>query len=390
MEYRTLNFSEFTLRALKELSIHKQSHILASKLLRGNQAKKLLPAQRMPSYKEFQRLVQAVHGRSREAQHSKRVCVYESLMELRRDQLNASKLKRVQSELQTRWSCAAKKSMLNVRSLSSVLEHKQEIYRKNIWLLKRMNFIYRMHGAVDSFNRSFKAPAPNHHKLKADAEELQRRNNFLGCRLMRVKSKVDSRNPWVPSPAGLMLEATADTLRKYRSYMPRSRQPRAKKLLRPIIYFDLALGNERPLGRICIQLFTEVSPEVVLEFVRLASSNEVQAHRFTHIFPDLWMQGELTPHDLNALEQHHQNAPSPLNASRLKGVLSYAWRHRQHFPQGVLSYSISFKTLPLTARRRVNFGRVVRGVRLLEVCRDYGTNCGHLKKRIAVVECGLL
>lgn len=188
-------------------------------------------------------------------------------------------------------------------------------------------------------------------------------------------------------------KASDETVSEFIPYMPSPRLGKrsAHVLLRPIVYFDLAVKeNNQFLGRLLLQLYTEISPEVVLEFVRLATHNDVQSHRFVRIFSDLWMEGEMVPGSPDTLRQHHSVKRSFLDPGKLTGLLSYPWDYRRSFPEGLLSYTISFKPVSVTPLQRVIFGQVRSGLRVLESCREFGTRNGSTKKTVIVTRCGLL
>lgn len=274
---------------------------------------------------------------------------------------------------------------------------KQGLLLENMILLRRLNGIQRFHGVVDSFNRTHDAHKPELRFKRNMAKQIEYENRRLGCRLEQVKSKVDCHNQqFVQAPMDERQKIPQEVINKYRNYMPGpaaigKRSRTFNEMLRPMIYFDLCVGKnqQQHLGRITIQLYTEISPEVVLEFVRLATDNDVQAHKFTHIFCDLWMQGVVTPQSPDALNNHH-NRTSNIDVREVRGVLSYAWNYRKQFPQGLLHYSISFRKLAVNPLQRVIFGRVMSGNRLLDVCREFGTRCGKCKKYVSVVKSGLL
>lgn len=392
---RESTFSEFSLRAKSQRSLDMTAHKLASGLL-GNSAmtKKFLPERRLPYYKEFKGLIHALYGNSSVASQCRNTKVFQSFKDLRNLQMNRHIIHQAKSLVQTRLSPQVHKSAVDLKNKHQCLDNKQTIFRRNLRLLSNLNAIRRDNGSIDCFNRSFKAPEPNRHKINEDAEELRRQNHRIGCRLLKTKSKVDSYNARFAWPETDLHDAPEDVIQRYISYMPlplpNKRLHTPKELLRPIIYFDLSVQKNQYLGRISIQLYTEVSPEVVLEFVRLATDNDIQAHKFTHIFPDLWMRGAVSLPTNDAPLENHYTSPSPLDARHLKGILSYSWNHLKKFPNGLLLYTITFKTLEVVPLGRVIFGRVLSGVRLLEVCREYGTKGGRLKKSVDVIKCGLL
>lgn len=394
---RQLTYSQFAVNVPTATARRMQADRLASDLLRHeDQVKQNLPELRAPTYREFRRLVHGIHGKgSTAAIQARQLNVYESFKDLHRLRVHRNVLANVKSKISTQLKLNNITNQRDLNNMYNALALKQHILHSNLSLLCRMNEIYRVRSYLDSFTREFRSPKQNNVMLKEKAMGLIKANSRLGCRLLSVKSRVNSFNPWRPAANISDPHRFDDIVRKYSSYMPRpmqlGRTPEhsPKELLRPIIYFEMAVRPNHPLGRICIQLYTEVSPEVVLEFVRLATENDVQAHKFTRIFPDLWLEGQLMPQSKDALKNHHDH-PSPLDARRTKGLLSYSWDHRQRFPNGLLVYTISFKTLAAMPLKRVCFGVVLKGLRLLEICRDFGTRRGKPTKGIEIVKCGLL
>lgn len=394
---RQLTYSQFAVNVPTATARRMQANRLASDLLRHeDQVKQNLPELRAPTYREFRRLVHGIHGKgSTAAIQARQLNVYESFKDLHRLRVHRNVLANVKSKISTQLKLNNITNQRDLNNMYNALAVKQHMLHSNLSLLCRMNEIYRVRSYLDSFTREFRSPKQNNVMLKEKAMGLIKANSRLGCRLLSVKSRVNSFNPWRPAANISDPHRFDDIVRKYSSYMPRpmqlGRTPEhsPKELLRPIIYFEMAVRPNHPLGRICIQLYTEVSPEVVLEFVRLATENDVQAHKFTRIFPDLWLEGQLMPQSKDALKNHHDH-PSPLDARRTKGLLSYSWDHRQRFPNGLLVYTISFKTLAAMPLKRVCFGVVLKGLRLLEICRDFGTRRGKPTKGIEIVKCGLL
>ncbi|XP_023170977.1 uncharacterized protein LOC111599546 [Drosophila hydei] len=391
---RQFTHSEFAFNTLSNTAREMRANRLATDLLRHEEhISRNLSERRSPTYGEFRKLVRDVHGQSSVAIQARQVNVYESFKNLHRRRMDRNILKNIKSSIITKLRVNNNTNSLDFKSMYGGLALKRDLLRNNLTLLCRMNGIYRVKGCVDSFTHEPLLPSANNLKLKQDAVVLINANTRLGCRLLNAKSKVDTFNPWRPASTPEHPPVNNKLVQKYSSYMPIPLDtiPRQSpiQLLRPIIYYDLAVRPQQFLGRICIQLYTEVSPEVVLEFVRLATENDVQAHKFTRIFSDLWLEGQLMPSSKDALKDHHDH-PSPLDASRRKGVLSYSWNHRQRFPNGLLVYTISFKTLAVKPLNRVCFGVVMKGLRLLEICRDFGTHRGTPKKRLEIVKCGLL
>ncbi|SPP77574.1 uncharacterized protein LOC117579062 [Drosophila guanche] len=396
---RATSFSEFRRTAPTSFMTRMQSQNVAKVLLSSRKARKLLPKRRMPSYPEFRRLMKAVYLDRRASRDAKgqplanMVSIYNKLVEMRQAQLDRKHCKSIKATINSRPPIDSNSLILERTSVLEDLQKKQEIFRHNLQLLSRINRSQRLHGIVDCFNTTYERGPSSRHRERVKAERLSRDNRDLGCRLAMAKSKVDCYNPWVPPLPPIELKASQQTLVKYTPFIPspQTGQIDPQALLRPLLYYDLVVGDNQPLGRISIQLYTEVSPEVVLEFVRLATYNDVQGHRFLRIFAELWMEGELVLGSRDALRHHHSTRDqSQLDHTRLTGFLSYAWDYHHHFPQGLLNYSISFKPLAVVSLQRIVFGRVFGGHRVLQLCQAYGTKNGKPKSHVTIAQCGLL
>lgn len=402
--FRDSRYSEFSIHAPTAISARMQAQKLAKSLLKNaGLAQKILPQHRLPTFGEYRLLVNAVQRKQRSTatammtpREAYNTQVFKSLRDLQGFHLYRNLINRARATIQMPFSAKKEhRSVLDLRTLTRELGVKQGILRENLLMLRRLNAIQRMNGEVNSFNRTYDARKPQLRSKQIVAKRIKDENKHLGCRLEQAKSKVDCHNERFvrPPPAEQKLRMSIEVFNKFNRYLPepsaigrRRRTP--NEILRPIIFFDLCVGKAQFLGRITIQLYTEVSPEVVLEFVRLATDNDVQAHKFLHIFPDLWMEGVVVPQRRDALDNHH-NGESLIDARKVKGVLSYSNDYCKQFPQGLLHYSISFKKLAVYPLQRVIFGHVISGMRLLDVCREFGTRCGSCKNNVRVVKSGL-
>lgn len=403
--FRESKHSEFNIHAPTAISARMQAQKLARTLLNNaGLAQKILPQHRLPTFGEYRQLVNAVQRKKRSTadsmatpRESYNTEVFQCLRDLQGFHLYRNLINRARSTIQMPFSAKKEhRSVLDLRTLTRELGVKQSILRENLLMLRRLNAIQRMNGEVHSFNRTHDARKPNLRNKQKVAKRIKEENKRLGCRLEQAKSKVDCHNERFVEhpPAEQRPRMSFEVFHKYSRFLPepstigrRKRTP--NEILRPIVFFDLCVGKAQFLGRISIQLYTEVSPEVVLEFVRLATDNDVQAHKFLHIFPDLWMEGVVMPQRRDALDNHH-NGASHIDARKVKGVLSYSNDYRKQFPEGLLRYSISFKKLAVYPLQRVIFGHVISGMRLLDVCREFGTRCGSCKNNVRVVKSGLL
>lgn len=162
-----------------------------------------------------------------------------------------------------------------------------------------------------------------------------------------------------------------------------------QRLLRPVIFMDLELKALRPVGRVLIQLYTEASPQVVLEFIRLARNNSADSLFFTRVFPSLWLEGELKlPPDSHTHRKHEFDTRS-LNHTNHGGIVSYSRENISGIESDRLSFAISFRPLPAANSKRVAFGRIVGGLKYLYELQDYGTKNGKPTRKIFISKCGL-
>lgn len=179
-------------------------------------------------------------------------------------------------------------------------------------------------------------------------------------------------------------------LKRYQDITVSTDEGMLRRLLRPRIFFDLEVKGIRPLGRIVIQLFTEACPEVVLEFVRMCTTENGERMSFTRLFPPMWLEGELALTDNKTLTAHSiEHDTNVLDHGSGAGVLSFPSRYVRGSKRRFLSFSISFKPLKVLNGKRIAFGRVRRGLWILDAVQDYGTNSGKPQREIIVTSCGM-
>uniref|UniRef100_W8C0K2 Peptidyl-prolyl cis-trans isomerase A n=1 Tax=Ceratitis capitata TaxID=7213 RepID=W8C0K2_CERCA len=179
-------------------------------------------------------------------------------------------------------------------------------------------------------------------------------------------------------------------LKRYQDITVTNDESMLRRLLRPRVFFDLEVKGIRPLGRIVIQLFTEACPEVVLEFVRMCTTEKGERMSFTRLFPPMWLEGELALTDNKTLTAHNiEHDTNVLDHGCGAGVLSFPSRYVRGSKRRFLSFSISFKPLKVLNGKRIAFGRVKRGFWILDAVQDYGTNSGKPQREIIVTGCGI-
>ncbi|EDW92534.1 uncharacterized protein LOC6532045 [Drosophila yakuba] len=163
------------------------------------------------------------------------------------------------------------------------------------------------------------------------------------------------------------------------------------KLLRPQIYLDLEVREARVQGRLVIQLFTEACPQVVLEFMRICTQNKSDAIVFTRALAPIWMEGRLAmdPQKGNELTNIEHDF-EVLNHGVDAGILSFPSRYVRGNARTAVNFTISFKPLSSLNGRRIAFGKVRKGMQLLEKIQGA---VGHLPmshNMISLTDCGVL
>uniref|UniRef100_A0A0K8WLH3 Peptidyl-prolyl cis-trans isomerase cypE n=1 Tax=Bactrocera latifrons TaxID=174628 RepID=A0A0K8WLH3_BACLA len=164
---------------------------------------------------------------------------------------------------------------------------------------------------------------------------------------------------------------------------------RCSPMTYPSIALNLELKALRPVGRVLIQLYTEASPQVVLEFIRIARNNSADSLFITRVFPSLWLEGELRlPPDSHTHRKHEFDTRS-LNHTNHGGIVSYSRENISGIESDRLSFAISFRPLPAANSKRIAFGRIVGGLKYLYELQDYGTKNGKPARKVFINKCGL-
>uniref|UniRef100_A0A0A1WKP0 Peptidyl-prolyl cis-trans isomerase cyp5 n=1 Tax=Zeugodacus cucurbitae TaxID=28588 RepID=A0A0A1WKP0_ZEUCU len=274
---------------------------------------------------------------------------------------------------------------LNIRGMRNDKFALRRIIKENIELLERLNQIRRTHGLSNSYNTRKRISQTKLQHLLRRIEHIESENQFLGCRLLRVKPML--------SKSGIPVSARSSSrLKLEKSHV--SLKIREKllmdQLLHPKVFLDLEVKNIRPLGRVVIQLYTEACPEMVLQFVRTCSENKSQLFNFIRIFPGLWLEGEITVKNRVLSKSNFLHEMNMIRHDSGSGILSFAKCYLTHgFPYGLINFTISFKPMPVLNGERVAFGELISGHRVMECAQDYGTKNGKVKKQILVVHTGL-
>ncbi|XP_062132705.1 uncharacterized protein LOC133843262 [Drosophila sulfurigaster albostrigata] len=163
------------------------------------------------------------------------------------------------------------------------------------------------------------------------------------------------------------------------------------KLLRPQIYIDVEVLGTQIRGRLAIQLFTEACPQVVLEFMRICSNQSNHCISFTRNFAPIWLEGciALDPDrnlDMNNIEHDFE----VLNHGVDAGILSFPCRYVRGNARTALTFTISYKPLSILNGKRVAFGKVRKGLQLLEKIQDATAHLAKNNQLVAIKSCGVL
>lgn len=186
-------------------------------------------------------------------------------------------------------------------------------------------------------------------------------------------------------------EIPLHVLHRYESLIEKCDVGNLCKLLRPQIYLDLEVPDSRLQGRLCIQLFTEACPQVVLEFMRVCTQRRNRAINFSRALAPIWLEGKIAMDpDRNMDLYNIEHDFEVLNHGVDAGILSFPSRYVRGSPRTALNFTISFKPLSILNGRRIAFGKVRKGLQLLEKIQEA---IGHLPMKhdmITLTDCGVL
>ncbi|XP_017070509.2 uncharacterized protein LOC108107473 [Drosophila eugracilis] len=199
-------------------------------------------------------------------------------------------------------------------------------------------------------------------------------------------------NRYMPKSSGsFSCEIPLHVLHRYESLMDKCDVGILCKLLRPQIYLDIEVREARIEGRLTIQLFTEACPQVVLEFMRVCTQRRKGAILFSRALAPIWMEGRLAMNPQRSTEVANiEHDFEVLNHGVDAGILSFPSRYVRGNARKAVNFTISFKPLSILNGRRIAFGKVRKGMQVLEKIQ---AAIGHLPmshKMIQLTDCGVL
>ncbi|KAM7356728.1 peptidyl-prolyl cis-trans isomerase-like [Cochliomyia hominivorax] len=269
--------------------------------------------------------------------------------------------------------------------------------KENARLLVALNKVVRTKGEINTFRTAKNSYTPNYSKLSQKCLLLDKwdfENVRIGKKIMCVKPDLDT---WLNDRFKRNIKKKKSTsfkypfsiLKKYSKIEIPQNPLKLKQFLRPKIWFNLELKNIRPLGQIIMELYTEAAPQVVMEFVRLCFAKEKERINFVRLFPQLWLEGEISLDDKTLIRENIEYDKRSLDHGQHVSVLSFNIRNVKCGKKCILNFTLSFKPLKVCNGRRVGFGYVCRGLKVLNSIECFGTKNGKPSKDIIVSDCGL-
>jgi len=223
---------------------------------------------------------------------------------------------------------------------------------------------------------------------------LYRKNSRTFTKIRDGELRVDKRFSTDSRAGGDCLDTVQDipanVLKRYEKIMLSLDQTMIHKLLRPKIFLDLEVKDLRPLGRLIIQLYTEACPAIVLEFVRICSLKENKNFNITKIAVPIWIEGTLGIEDNSNVNIKNLEVDlNTLDHGASAGILSFPSRYVRGNPNNFICFSISLEPLKIFNGKRIAFGRIRRGLWILDELKNYSTALNKPSQEICVFRCGM-
>ncbi|KAH8301450.1 uncharacterized protein [Drosophila kikkawai] len=193
------------------------------------------------------------------------------------------------------------------------------------------------------------------------------------------------------SEGSFTYEIPMHVLHRYENLMDQCDVGVLCKLLRPQIYLDIEVPDCRLQGRLCIQLFTEACPQVVLEFMRVCTRNCTQSIAFTRALSPIWLEGKIEmDSERNRGLTNIEHDFETLNHGVDAGILSFPSRYVRATACSAVNFTISFKPLSTLNGRRIAFGKVRKGMQFLSKIHDAIGHLASAHNKIFLTDCGIL
>ncbi|XP_039964648.1 uncharacterized protein LOC120777413 [Bactrocera tryoni] len=288
------------------------------------------------------------------------------------------------------------RDVLRASKLRDDLNAFDRIRRMNNELLRSVNMISRIGGQLDTFreNRMGHTPRSRIPLIVLRNRYIERDNAKFGQMLKTVGTTLDTHvAPHLLRHVrknSIEFVVPAQILAKY-SQLQMPPYSQLRRLLRPVIYFDFYVKGLRPAGRITIQLYTEACPQVVLAFVRACRNRDKNRILVNRLFPGLWLDCcLLIPQEQKIKPKRIEYDMRALDHNR-PGTLAFSLDNQDALHKDALKFSISLKPLQVLNGKRVAFGVVSSGTKVLDSMQVFGMKkSGKLTKSIIISDMALL
>ncbi|XP_036327629.1 uncharacterized protein LOC118740239 [Rhagoletis pomonella] len=271
----------------------------------------------------------------------------------------------------------------------------ERIRRMNNELLRSVNMVSRIGGPLNTFRDKMPTVARSRvHYMVLQKRLLEKDNKKFGQLLKTIGTTLDTHvAPHLlrrVKKDSVEFVVPAQILAKYSQLqMPPCSQ--LQRLLRPVIYLDFYVKGLRPAGRLTVQLYTEACPQVVLAFVRTCHYRDKNNILVNRLFPGLWLDCCLQLPEGQKLKPERIEYDMRALDHNLPGTLSFSLDNQDALRQNALRFSMSLKPLRVLNGKRIAFGVVRSGIKVLDSMQVFGMKkSGKLTKEIIVSDIGLL
>ncbi|XP_026480099.1 peptidyl-prolyl cis-trans isomerase cyp11-like [Ctenocephalides felis] len=266
---------------------------------------------------------------------------------------------------------------------------KADIIRGNERLMKKLNHVYRSEASVAKFFKNASTAPTRMTNKKFKLADITEQNMALRKRIMErgPDPTIEPKNlkQWWKTTLTRM-----QAVSKYPLHFELEKEMKINSNNFSRCYFDLGLDNGVNLGRLVFELYNEICPKTCQHFISICKGTHENG---------LCYEGTLL-HRIVTGNCIHGGITTTTCIGTKKSLVLDAENHIiNHDRLGILSmdgraesqYLITLRAMPEYDGRRVAFGRVVCGVRVLKgVENDFGTRKGRPSQNVRVVQCGQL